>query len=177
MDPRCFYGRFVNGILDHLQPRLGAEVRARLAAVGLDADARLDVYEASVFFAAVPILAEAVLPGAPAEAAEHALGREVVQGYLRDEGGRAMAGYFAQLGTRATLVEAETFFRTGDNFVRARPAILGERLVRIRLAGTGGHPHLFRGIFEAAYHHFGEKGLRAAVVASDADTATFDITW
>jgi uncharacterized protein (TIGR02265 family) len=177
MDVRCFYGRFVNGILDQVRSLITPELRARLVAAGLDPDARLEIYRAAAFFAAVPVLAEAVAPGAPPDEAEHRLGAAVVQGYLADEGTRAMAGYFAQLGTRATLVEAEAFFRTGDNFIQIRPTVVGERHIRLHLRGTGGHPDLFRGILEAAHHHCGEATLRAEITERDADAATFDVTW
>ncbi|BDG01055.1 DUF2378 family protein [Anaeromyxobacter oryzae] len=177
MDVRCFYGRFVNAILAYLAPRLGPDARAGLVAAGIDPDSPHDIYRASTFYAALPVLAAAVAPGADPDAAELALGREVPAAYAGSELGRGLVGYFAQLGVRATLLEAQTFFRTGGNFIQVRATPLGERCIRLHLRGTGGYPHFYRGVLEGAYHHSGETTVRAALVEHTADAATFDVTW
>jgi uncharacterized protein (TIGR02265 family) len=177
MDARCFYGRLVNGILDVAGPRLDGAAKAALAARGLDPDARLEVYPAQLFFDTVELLATALAPSSPIAEAEHLLGRTVIEGYLASASGRVMSRYFKQLGTLRTLLDAQTFFRTGDNFLQSRATVLEDRKVRLRLVGTCGHPHLYRGIIEAAYADAGEPGLRATLVESGPDDAAFDVTW
>jgi uncharacterized protein (TIGR02265 family) len=177
MDARCFYGRFVNGILERLAPRLDADARAQLSALGMDPGEPHDIYRAPTFYAAVPILAAAVAPGAPPHQAERALGNEVAAAYAASELGRGLVGYFAQLGTRATLLEAQTFFRTGCNFLIVRPLPLEGNRVRLEFRGTAGHPTFYCGILEGAYRRSGEPGIRVDLLDATADAATIDVAW
>lgn len=177
MDARCFYGRFVNGILEHLASRLDAGVCARLAALGMDPGQPHDIYRAATFYAAVPVLAAVVAPGAPPEIAERALGNEVAAAYAVSELGRGLVGYFAQLGTRSTLLDAQTFFRTGCNFLIVRPVPLDESRMRLALRGTSGHAALYCGILEGAYRRSGTPGIQVEIVEESADAATIDVAW
>jgi uncharacterized protein (TIGR02265 family) len=177
MDARCFYGRFVNGILEHLAPRLDADACARLAALGLDPAQPHDIYRARTFYAAVPILAAAVAPGVPGEQAERALGSEVAAAYAASELGRSIVGYFTQLGTRATLLEAQTFFRTGCNFLIARPVPLEGDRIRLKIRGTEGHAAFYCGILEGAYRRSGTPGIRVELADAAGDAATIDVAW
>lgn len=177
MDVRSFYGFFVNGLLDAAAPRLDSVGRARLCALGLDPAQRLEVYPASAVYAAVPVIAAAVSPGLQSEEAEHRLGATVVESYLASEGGPAMSAFFRQLGTRNALLDAQDFFRAGQNFLHVDARLAGERAIRLRITGTGGHAHLFRGVIEAAHHHAGEPGLRAVMQEQGPDHAVLLVTW
>lgn len=177
MDIRCFYGTLVNGLLDVVATRLDDAARQRLRARGLDPDVRQDFYPAAIFYDAVPVIAAAVFPGLPPEEAERRLGAAVVEGYLAGHVGRVMSGFFVGIGTRDALLDADAFYRSGQNFLRIRSELVGERIVRLRIAGTGGHARLYQGIIEAAHHVAGEAGLRVALVEEGADHAVLEATW
>lgn len=174
---RCFYGRLVNPILDRFVPRLDAAARARLVGHGLDPDARLDLYPADLFYAAMSLLAQAEAPELPAPEAEHRFGAEIVRCYLESDVGRTMASVGAAIGAAAMILEAKTFFRTAENFLEIRPALLSDRSASLRISGTGGHAHLLAGIMEAAHRHAGEPGMRVTVAEQDRDRAVLGAAW
>lgn len=177
MDARCFYGTFVNGILEHVGPRLDAAVWQQLARLGLDPAVPHEIYRASTFFAAIPILASALAPHAAPDAAERAFGAEVPAAYASSDAGRGLVGYFVQIGTLRTLLEAQAFFRSGCNFLQIQSIQLGPTRVRLRMRGTGGHPHFLCGILEGAYRYAGMTPVRALLVEASADAATIDADW
>ncbi len=177
MDDRSFYRFLVSGLLEAARPGLDEEARARLCALGLDPAQPLEVYPAAAVYRALPLLGAAAFPGLPPEEAERRLGATVPSSYLATEGGAAMAAFFRQLGTRNALLDAQAFFRPGNNFLQVRPQPVSERAVRLRFTGTGGHAHLFCGIIEAAHHHAGEPGLRVALEEQGPDHATLLVTW
>lgn len=177
MDGHSFYGFLVNGLLDAAAPKVDASARETLCALGLDPALRLEIYPASAFYAALPVIAGSIFPGMAPEDAEYRLGAIVVESYLGSEGGPAMAGFFRQLGTRAALLDAQDFFRAGQNFLHVVAQLAGERAVLLRMTGTGGRGHLYRGIIEAAHHHAGEPGLRVALQEQGRDHAVLLVTW
>lgn len=177
MDDRSFYRFFVSALLEAALPGLDEDARARLCALGLDPAQPLEIYPAAAVYQAVPLLAAAAFPGLPPEEAERRLGATVPTRYIASEGGAAMVAFFRQLGTRAALLDAQAFFRPGNNFLQVRSQPVGERAVRLRFTGTGGHAHLFCGIIETAHHQSGEPGLRAAIEEQGPDGATLLVTW
>ena len=88
-----------------------------------------------------------------------------------------MASVGAAVGIETMLLEAKSFFQTSENFLEIRPALRGPRNVRLRIGGTGGHPHLLAGILEAATHQAGEPGVRVTVVEQDGDRCVLDAAW
>ena len=177
MPLRCFYGRLVNPILDRFVPRLDAAARARFAENGLDPDARLDVFPAAAFYRAMSLLARVQAPDLAAPEAEHRFGAEIVRCYVESDVGRAMASVGAAVGSATMILEAKTFFRTAENFLEIRPALLSDRTASLRIAGTGGHPHLLAGILEAAHRQAGEAAMRVTVDEQDGDRAVLLAAW
>ena len=129
-------------------------------------------------YQALPLLAAAAFPGLPPEEAERRLGATVPVAFLASPGGAAMAAYFRQLGTRNALLDAQDLLPRREQLP---PGPFAQRRASGRCGSTspgpGGHAHLFCGIVEAAHHHSGEPGLRAAVEEQGPDHATLRVTW
>ncbi len=153
-----------------LGPRLGAEARAQLRAVGLDLDRpHRPGYPAQVWEQALLVCAAALYPGRPTSEALFEVGRSFLSGFEQTMFGAATVERSQLMGLERTLQRTGRMVRASNNFTELQvlqPAEGQFELSASLLPEFRGtlppapveFPHYLRGLFTSLLAKLGAQG-------------------
>lgn len=139
--------------------RLTADVRAKIAAEGIELARLQPAYPAEQVARAARAVLPVLWPGQSEDEAFRQLGVSFVQGYSETLVGGAMVQMMKLIGTRRTLERMQKNFRTGGNYLETRFTALGASSVELWLNDVSGMAGLYRGMIEEGGRMVGTKKL------------------
>ena len=160
-----------------LGPQLTPGFKQRLAAIGLDVDARLrPAYPFDVWMKSLEIAASELYPTQPTTEAMFKVGTHLIDGYKETFLGRAVLGMIRVLGPRRMLMRATQNFRSGNNYTESRVTDVDPHTLELWMNEVGPYPTFTAGIIHAA---LAATGVTPKVVVKDHDghACTFVCSW
>ncbi|WP_244237443.1 DUF2378 family protein [Corallococcus llansteffanensis] len=168
----------VEGLLLALKGRLEGPLRAKLKAVGLDLDLRLEsAYPNAQWQQMLLLGAEELFPNVPMPRAKWMLGERFISGYFQTNMGRALKGVLKMLGPARALERTSRNLASGSNFLHVEVERLADTDYRIKANDGGPHPEFLGAICHFGTMATGVKGLTTVVESRSGIAATYRARW
>ncbi|MFO0597156.1 MAG: DUF2378 family protein [Myxococcaceae bacterium] len=153
------------------------EVRAKVAAAGLDLVKQKAAIPRAQWDQAVLIAAKALHPGATTAEAQRQLGRLTIEHYGKGVIGSALFAMLKLIGPMRALGRTRRNFRTSNNYTECKLTERGPREVELWMNENATVAEYTGGVVEAGVAAAGGKNARAVIQKSDAEGTTFVVTW
>jgi uncharacterized protein (TIGR02265 family) len=177
-EPWIVFNHCAEALLKSIAPHMTPELKSKLKAVGLDADAPLlPAYDYQTWSKVLAVTAQEVLPSLDAQAAHHQLGEWLTDAYLENFIGRALKPIVKLIGTRRTMNRMRQNFRVANNYAEAEATDVGPGHVHLRMNERGLMAYFNRGILARGLQLTDPQHLSVEIISQDAEGVTFSIRW
>jgi uncharacterized protein (TIGR02265 family) len=179
LQPEVVFRQAVDGLfLVGLSRLRTPDFDARLRLLGIDLRRPLlPAYPRETWTHALRFAAEALWPERSLEDAHDALGRCLIEGYIRTPIGGAVARILRLLSPRRVLALYERSLRSGCNYNRTRVTELGPTEVLFWVNEPIIHPAYGRAMLQATLELAGTRGVQVQVHLQDETGRTFHVRW
>lgn len=168
----------IDGLFRALRPLVTPAGKAKLRALGLDMDGKLNpAYPAQVWASAVKILAEDAFPGLSPMESQRRVALRTVDAFTEGVLGAAMFKLLRLLGPDRTIGRMTRNLRSGSNYVETRATQLEPHRYEIWINDVTDVPGFYLGLLERGLHHVGAQGLQIALANQAGPACTYRVSW
>ncbi|NOK33840.1 DUF2378 family protein [Corallococcus exercitus] len=172
------FGHTVEGLLVALQGHLDGPLRAKLKAVGLDLDRKLEpAYPKAQWYQMLALGSETLFPDLPVSRAHWHLGERFISAYFATNMGRALQGVLKLVGPARTLERTTRNMASGSNYVHVDVERLAPTDYRLKVNDAGTHPEFFGALCHFGTLTTGVKNLTTVVETREGISATYRMRW
>jgi uncharacterized protein (TIGR02265 family) len=175
---QVIFDNTIEGLLRALRPLLSPAGQAKLRALGLDIDKKLNpAYPAQVWASAVKVCAADAFPGLPPFEGQRRVAERTVDAFTEGVLGTAMFALLRLVGPHRTIGRMTRNLRTGSNYVETRATQLQPHRYEIWINDVSDLPGFYLGLLERGLHQVGAKGLKIEVAEQSGPSCTYRVEW
>lgn len=178
MNEKLVFNAAMEGLIGATQMDLTPRVKARMKALGFDADAKvLPAYPAELWASVVKALGEELYPGVAPDDAHRKLAIRTVEMYAKGMIGAAMFAVAGVLGPDRTVRRMTRNFRTGSNFIETTCEEVAPHTYDIGFNDVSGVPGFYAGCLEGGFIRVGARGLSVKIYGQTIPGAVYRVNW
>ena len=167
-----------DGLFRALRPAISPSGKAKILAVGVDMERKLDpAYPAHVWASVVKILASDVYPGLPPFEGQRRVAQRTVDAFTEGVLGVAMFSLLRLMDPGRTIGRMTQNLRAGSNYVETRAKQLEPHRYEIWINDVTDVPGFYLGLLERGLHHVGAKDLKIELADQTGPSCTYRVGW
>lgn len=175
---QVIFDNTIEGLFRALRPLVSPAGKARIRALGVDMDGKLNpAYPAQVWASAVKICAADAFAGLPPLEAQRRVAQKTVDAFTEGVIGTAMFSLLRLLGPDRTIGRMTRNLRTGSNYVETRATQLEPHRYEIWINDVTDVPGFYLGLLEQGLHHVGAKELKIELASQSGPSCTYRVQW
>ncbi|MBS2028062.1 MAG: DUF2378 family protein [Deltaproteobacteria bacterium] len=175
---QVIFDNTIDGLFRALRPFVTPTGKAKIRALGLDMDGKLNpAYPAHVWASAVKIFAADAYPGLAPFEGQRRVAERTVDAFAEGVIGTAMFTLLRLVGPDRTIGRMTRNLRTGSNYVETKATQLEPHKYEIWINDVTDLPGFYLGLLERGLHLVGAKELKIELANQTGPSCTYRVGW
>lgn len=175
---QLWYTQVIEAIfIKGLGARMTPELKAQLAAAGINLDKLEPGYPLGTVHKGLEIVRLALFPDLTREQAQHELGMLSMRGYTDTFIGKALIKVLQLIGVRRALLRTHLSMSAGNNYLQTTSTVVTDHCVELHFNDISQMPAFYQGLLEEGARLAHAKNIRTTSIEVPSPAHTFRIEW